>query len=256
VNKFRLIMDPALSGSINMAKDHAILHGIAYEGMLPSLRIYRWIEPTVTVGYFEDVDSTVNRSYCKKKKIPIIRRESGGGTVLHHMELTYSLTIPLGSNLIPQSVDESFKKIISPVMNTLKEIIGGVEYKPVNDIIINKRKISGSAQIRKYGVIQQHGTIIMDIDDEILTSSIFYDEYKLNSRGFTLPRQSLTSLKDETGKDINEKFIEEFATSIINRFAKEFNIEFIDSDITEPEDTVMQEYVRKFASNEWNFREK
>jgi len=181
MNKFRLMLDPQCSGSVNMAKDYAILYCIAHNELPPALRIYRWIEPTVTVGYFEDVNYTVNRDYCKEKNIPVIRRESGGGTVLHHMELTYSFTASIYSDFIPQSVDESFRKIIAPLIDTLKMYIDNVEYRPVNDIIINNRKISGSAQTRKYGILQQHGTVILDIDDDLLTSAILYDKDKLSA---------------------------------------------------------------------------
>jgi len=254
MDKFRLIVDPPLRGPINMAKDYAILYGISHKELLSALRIYRWSEPTVTIGSSENINLTVNKNYCDQKNIQVIRRESGGGTVLHHKELTYSFTIPLHSNLIPQSVEESFKKIVSPIINTLKMYIDGVEYKPVNDIVINKRKISGSAQTRKYGVLQQHGTIIMEIDDEILTSAICYDEYKLINKGFSSPRQSLTSLKDEIGKNIDEIFIEEFIASLISNFSKEFSINFIDSDILESEDNVMKTYEKRFASDEWNLK--
>ena len=251
MNKFRLIVDPPLGGFINVAKEHAILYGIAHKEFLPTLRIFRWTEPSVSIGYFEDVNHTVDKNYCNKRNIPIIRRESGGGTVVHHIELSYSFTIPLYSDLISHSVEESFKRIISPIINTLKIYIDGVEYRPVNDIVINKRKISGSAQTRRYGVLQQHGTIIIEIDDEILTSAIFYDEYKLKNRGFSSPRQSLTSLKDEIGKDIDEGFMEEFVTSMISNFAKEFKIDFINCDISESEKSIIEDYVKICSSDEW-----
>jgi len=254
VNKFRLIVDPPLSGSINMAKDHAILHGVSHEKFPPAFRIYRWVEPTVTVGYSQNVNDTVNRDYCSRKKIPIIRRESGGGTVLHNMELTYSFTIPLHSALIPQSVNESFREIISPIIKTLEMFMDNVEYKSVNDILVNKKKISGSAQVRKYGSLQQHGTIIIDMDDEIFTSAIFHDENKLKDREFPSPRQSLTSMKDEIDKDIDEKFIEGFITSMISRFSEKFNIDFINSDISESENSIMEAYSKKFSSDEWNLK--
>ncbi|MCL1833006.1 MAG: lipoate--protein ligase family protein [Leptospirales bacterium] len=254
MNKFRLIVDPPLSGSVNMAKDHAILSAISHDGQSPALRIYRWIEPTVTIGYFEEINCKVDRDYCNKKKIPVIRRESGGGTVLHHMELTYSFTIRLNSGLIPQSVNESFQKIISPIINTLKEHIDGVEYRAVNDIVINERKISGSAQSRRSGVLQQHGTIIFDIDDEILASAIIHNEEKLKNRGFSSARQALTSMKDETGKDIDERFMEGFIASMISRFSKEFNVEFICSELSESESVMMEDYAKRFSSDEWNFK--
>ena len=254
INKFRLIVDPPFSGALNMAKDNALLYGMTHNDLLPVLRIYRWIEPTVTIGYFQSVDDTVNKDFCKKNNIPIIRRESVGGTVLHHMELTYSFAIQLDSDLIPQSVDESFRKIISPLMKTLKMFVDGVEYRPVNDIVINKRKISGSAQVRKQGVLQQHGTIILDIDDEILTQAIFYDENKFKDKGFSSPRQAVTSLKDETGKDIDDKFIEELITSITNKFAMEFDIDLVKADLSEFENSEMEKYAKMFATDEWNFK--
>ena len=259
MNKFRLIVDPPLSGSINMAKDHAILHCMFREKLAPALRVYRWIEPTITIGYFQSVNTAVNRDYCSRRKIPIIRRETGGGTVLHHIELSYGFTVPLHSNLIPaESVDESFRKIISPIINTLKMFVDGVEYRPVNDIVINKKKISGSAQIRKDGIMQQHGTIIVDIDDEIVTSAIFHDEDKLKSRGFSSPRRSLTSIRekirDETGKDIDDRFLEEFVASMISCFSEEFNADFVGSDISESENSIMETYTKRFASDEWNFK--
>ena len=250
-NKCRLILDPPLCGAVNMAKDHAVLHGVSHNELPPTLRISSWVEPTVTIGCFENPKDTVNKDFCKKRKIPVIRRESGGGTVLHHIELCYSFTIPLHSELIPQSVDESFRKIISPLLNTLKVFLNGVEYRPLNDIIINKRKISGSAQLRKYGTLQQHGTVIIDIDDEIFASAIYYDEQILLSRGFSSPRQSLTSLREEVGQDMNERFIEDFVISIINCFSKEFNIEFIDSDITDFEKDTMDKFVKKFNADVW-----
>jgi len=255
INKFRLIVDSPLCGSINMAKELAVLYGVSHNELLPTLRIGRWLESAVSIGNLEDVNSTVNIDYCKKRNIPIIRRESGGGTVLHNIELSYSLTIPLHSELIPQSVDESFRKIISPVIHTLKMFIDGVEYRPINDIVVNKKKISGSAQVRKYGVLQQHGTIIIDINDEIFASAIYYDEYKLRSRGFATPRESLTSLKDEMGKNIDAKLMDDFAAAMIDNFSKEFDIDFISSDITEDEKKVTDEFAKKFESDEWNLKQ-
>jgi len=254
MNKFRLILDPQITGSMHMAKDSAVLYSLSQKEHHPTLRIGRWAEPTVSIGHLEDVNETVNINYCKKNNIPVIRRESGGGTVLHHMELSFSLTIPMSSVLIPQSVDESFRKIISPPIKTLKMFIEGVEYRPVNDIVVNKRKISGSAQVRKQGVLQQHGTVILDIDDEILSSAINYNESKLLNRGFTSQRQAVTSLKDEMGKEIDEKLIEEFTASLLKNFAKEFKVDFIESDITESEKTLMEEFVKKFSSDEWNLK--
>jgi len=254
MNRFRLIIDPPLNSRINMAKDHAILHGLSMKNSLPTLRIYRWEKASVTLGYFQQVEEYVNTRYCRKNGISITRRETGGGTVIHYKELTYSFTVPVNSGLVPESMEDSFKAIISPIINSLRLIYLDAEFRPVNDIIIRNRKISGSAQVRKKGVLQQHGTLIMDMDNDLISSALIQDEDKLRKRGFTSAEDSVTSIRSETGEDINEKFIEDFTLSLVSDFSKSFNIEYCSDGLTDTECIIMETYSRKFASDEWNFR--
>jgi len=254
MNRFRLILDPPLQSSVNMAKDHAILQGLTMQGTLPALRLYRWDSASVTLGYFQKIDECVNTHYCRKNGIPVTRRETAGGTVIHHMEITYSITIPLNSGIIPVSVEDSFRVIISPIIDSLRKLSINAQYRPVNDIVIDNRKISGSAQVRKKGILQQHGTIIMDMDNEIITSALIHDEQKLKKRGFTSTHESITSIRNETGSDINERFIDDLIVSIVKEFAVSFNIDFTIAGLSDAESAIMETYSKKFASDEWNLK--
>jgi len=254
MNRFRLILDPPLQSAVNMAKDHAILHGLSMPGVLPTLRLYRWEHASVTLGYFQKIEDCVNTCYCKKNGISITRRETAGGTVIHHMELTYSFTLPLNSGIVPVSVEDSFRAIISPIIDSLRKLSINAEFRPVNDIVIDNRKISGSAQVRKKGVLQQHGTIILDMDNEIITSALIPDEHKLKKRGFSSTHESITSIRSETGSEINERFIDDLIVGIIKDFACSFNIDFSISGLTDAECAVMETYSGKFSSDEWNFK--
>lgn len=252
--KFRLIVDPPLNGAVNMAKDHAILEGMSMPGAIPVLRFYRWEKPSVTLGYFQKINECVNTSFCAKNGIPVIRRETGGGTVIHHMELTYSFTAPAASGVVPSSVEDSFRVIIAPVIKSLRGMSLDAEYRPVNDIVVRDRKISGSAQIRRKGVLQQHGTLIMDMDNELITSVLIHDEDKLNRRGFKSPHDYVTSIRGETGWEINEQLLDELIQSLVSDFAGEFNIEYCIEGLTETECIIMDACSRKFSSDEWNFK--
>ncbi len=254
MNRFRLIIDPPLNSAVNMAKDHAILQGLSMSGSLPTLRLYRWERASVTLGYFQKILECVNMCYCKKNGITVTRRETGGGTVMHHMELTYSFTVPVKSGIVPESVDDSFRAIISPIIKSLRLLSIKAEYRPVNDIVIDKRKISGSAQARKRGILQQHGTLIMDIDSDVITSALIHDEKKINDRGFTSACDTVTSIKKETGEEITEKFIDNLTVSLINDFSGAFNIDFSMDNLSETESIIMESCSRKFLSDEWNFK--
>lgn len=254
MNRFRLIIDSPLNGAVNMAKDHAILQGLSMNGLLPTLRLYRWEHASVTLGYFQKIEECVNTCYCRKNGISVTRRETGGGTVMHHMEMTYSFTVPVKSGIVSESVEDSFREIISPIIYSLNQLSLDAEFRPVNDIVIKNRKISGSAQVRKKGVLQQHGTIIMDMDNDLISSVLIQDEKKLKSRGFASTHESVTSIRGETGREINEKFIEDLTVSLIGNFSNAFDIEYCIDDLSESECIIMKSYSMKFSSDEWNYK--
>ena len=86
-----LIDSAAHSGVFNMALDEALLE-LALERQHSVVRIYRWSEPTVSLGCFQSRQSPVPVAF---QKLPMVRRLSGGGAILHDQELTYSVILPL-----------------------------------------------------------------------------------------------------------------------------------------------------------------
>ena len=92
----RLIVDPPAAGSWNMAVDEALL-AEAVAGNVATLRFYQWNEPTLSLGYFQRYDD--RHQHAASSACAIVRRQSGGGAILHDRELTYSLTLPPGHPL-------------------------------------------------------------------------------------------------------------------------------------------------------------
>ncbi len=87
----RLIIDPPQSGDWNMAVDEALLNDAAEQG-LATLRFYEWLGPTLSLGYFQEHKDRIRHS--ASRDLPLVRRASGGGALVHHHELTYSVALP------------------------------------------------------------------------------------------------------------------------------------------------------------------
>lgn len=244
--KWRLIVHGALRPSWNMAVDSALLHCTVEQ---PVLRLYRWEMPAITIGYFQDIEKEVNIELCRNDEIGIIRRVTGGGAVFHHEEITYSIVHPL-QGPFGKSILDSYALIATPLVKALKMMGVKAEYSPINDIVVEGKKISGSAQTRKEGKLLQHGTILVATDTEKMFYYLTIDPKKLKQTGKPVVTLS------EIIKDVSiEHIYQQLIQAIIISFKEIFNIEFEESDITPQEKDVAFDLERKYFSNEqWNCR--
>ena len=94
--RLRVMIDEPLGGAMNMAVDEAILQAVN-EGLAgPTLRLYGWSEPTISLGYFQEyAEFEADERICG---LAVVRRPTGGGAILHDDEVTYSLTMPVGAD--------------------------------------------------------------------------------------------------------------------------------------------------------------
>ncbi len=170
-----MIEQAARCGSWNMATDEYLLEA-ALSDNLKAVRMYRWDEPTVSLGYFQDSDNeTLQTTF---QDLAAVRRLSGGGAILHHHELTYSFGLPADDPLTTMPT-ELYGRIHSAIINVLGDF--GAECamrgeddakadEPFlcfvrgdrHDIHCNGYKVVGSAQRRRKGAVLQHGSVILE----------------------------------------------------------------------------------------------
>ena len=246
----------------NMAIDEAILHYCK----LPTLRIYGWKPAAVSIGYNQDIEREINVEYCKKNNIEIVRRLTGGKAVFHDKEITYSFILPEDSNLIPFEVNESYKIIANALIIALKKIEINAEMKKTPEkivtpicfnssnwyeILVNGRKISGSAQRRFNGKVLQHGPILIDFDynknNSIFNSNNDFDNI-LNLKN------RVTSIKNELK---NSKIItyDEIAQAIRGGFKENFKLDIVESFLSNEELRLANRLTKeKYSAEEWNYR--
>lgn len=171
-----LEMGPAV---VNMATDEAVADAVKAGISPPTIRFYRWKPSAITIGCFQCLHDEVSVAGCKEKGIDLVRRRTGGGAVYHDQagEITYSVIAP--ERYFDRDIKTSYKEICSWVVEGLA--IAGIkaEFRPINDIVVNNRKISGSAQTRRQGILTQHGTILFTVDRETMFSVLKPSEKKL-----------------------------------------------------------------------------
>jgi len=229
-----------------MAVDSALLQH-AKEGEAV-LRLYRWNKPAVTIGYFQDMDKEVNVALCKNHNVPIIRRVTGGGAVFHHEEITYCLIHPIGGVFSGISIPDSYKIISQPFVMALATLGIDALYRPINDIMVGNKKISGSAQTRKTNVLQQHGTMLVATSTDTM-----FQYLTANPGAMQTSDKPVITIAELIGCESKEALYQKVIDAIVTAFSDVFNVALHKSDMTEEEEetakVLQQQY---FLHDDWN----
>ena len=202
-----------------MALDEAIARSVGGGNCPPTLRLYGWSPAAVSLGFSQEVREVVDLEFCASRGLDVVRRITGGGAVVHaDGGLTYSLALSSSDPWIPKDTLESYAAICQPVINALGRMGVKASFKPVNDIEAEGRKLSGSAQIRRFGALLQHGTLLLDLDVSLLKALRVPPE-KLASKGISSVEERVTTLHIVTGRkvypvEVSALLAEEFGVSL------------------------------------------
>ena len=102
-------------------------------------------EPYACIGFAPDMKKELDLDYCKENGIGYFRRETGGGTVyLDENQIFYQVIVRRDNPLVPYSNDAFFKRFLEPVVRALERLGLEAEFVPINDILVDRKKISGN----------------------------------------------------------------------------------------------------------------
>jgi lipoate-protein ligase A len=194
---WRLIRYENFDGATNMAIDEAILESHIQGDTPPTLRFYGFKPEAISLGYAQKLDDALSKR-LKQSKYALVRRPTGGRAVLHAGDLTYSF---VGSSVdadtaggidrqtkgfLDQSVSRAYKQICAGLIEGLQVLginsdLGAshVNYRDVHDCFlaatgadlqVNGLKLVGSAQLRRRHGVLQHGSILLDQEQEIMAN--------------------------------------------------------------------------------------
>ncbi len=183
-----------------MGMDEALLESRARNDIPDTLRFFQFEPSTVSIGYFQSISDQVNLKTCNERGIDVVRRMTGGGSVFHdnHGEITYSVVMDANGGL--SDFEKSYGVICQGIVEALGVLGLEAEFRPVNDVLVNGRKISGSAQTRRGGAILQHGTLMYDTDLETLSEILYVSKEKLSDKYVQSVRKRVTTVREEVGR--------------------------------------------------------
>lgn len=251
-----------------MAMDEAVFLGNQRGTSPPTLRFYGWNPPAVSLGYFQDWDSEINLSYCMENHIDIVRRPTGGKAVFHEDDLTYSLVSReddppfspgiLGTYLIISRCILEGIAVLGIRADMEKTVRPSAGEGPAShcfsspsryELLVNGRKICGSAQTRSKGAFLQHGSLLLNFDS-LKALSVVTQDVPVSEDQARLLDRSVTSLRDHTEETVDPVRVAGILTA---SFERVMQTRFAEGGLTEEEKTTRDELLKnKYRTDAWN----
>lgn len=275
MEQWRYIVTEAMSPAMNMAVDEAILQLHSEGKVPPTVRFYTWDPATLSIGYFQKAIKEINLEEVQKRGLGFVRRATGGRAVLHDQELTYSVIVSEEHPRMPSGVTEAYKIISLGLLHGFQNL--GLAAEMVSlaseeekekytspgssacfdspswyELVVEGKKVAGSAQTRQKGVILQHGSILLDMDVELLFSLLHFPSDRVKQRMMDNFRQKAVTINEVSPRPVSlQEAIEAFSKG----FATGLEVELVPSALTDEELALAEELARtRYATDEWNLR--
>lgn len=236
-------------GKVPWLESQLIYHALAMMGE-EALALVSPASPYVCIGFHQDAAQEVDLDFCRRHHIPVFRREVGGGAVfLDGNQLFFQLILKRGNPIAPKRIDAFYKKFLQPVIDVHRRIGIAAEYKPVNDIVVDHRKISGTGVGEIGDCIVFVGNLILDFDYETMSRVLKIPDEKFRDKVKKTIEENLSTVAREIGKnaiarwreeDLNRMMAEAFQQVLGPMVSGENNAELVEK-MQELESVMMKE---------------
>jgi len=279
-NVWRLIRSGLRSPADNMAIDEAMLIAHSEGKAPPTVRFYGWNPATLSIGYFQKAEDEIDLAEVQRQGIGFVRRPTGGRAVLHDRELTYSMIVSEEYPDMPTTVNEAYRVLSEGLVQGFRRLdlraemvnLGMPEEKAKYtstagsaacfdspswyELVVEGRKIAGSAQTRSRGVILQHGSILLEMDVDQLFSLLRFSSDRIKERLMTSFHTKAVAIGDICrGMGRQPVTYEEAEAAFREGIAEGLGIRLEEGELTEYErELAAQLSAEKYGSDEWNLR--
>lgn len=200
--------------------------------------------PNVMIGRNQNTINEINMDFCEKNNIKIVRRLSGGGAVFSSPE-NFQYTLIVDKNEID---GHGFKDMAEPLINFLEELGIDAEFTGRNDILIDGKKISGNAQYNYKNILLHHGTILFDVNVDMLTKALTPDPTKLTAKGIKSVKSRITTIKEKLKDYDVDRFMSEFMEYQLNN-----KLNYLKELTEEEKDKALKIKKERWDLWDWNF---
>lgn len=203
--------------------------------------------PYVCAGFHQDIPSEVDLKACQELGIPLFRREVGGGLVLlDDRQVFFQIVLHRKNPDVPTNRERFYRKLLQPVIQTLRDFNLAAELRSPCDLIINSKKISGNGagQIGECYVLV--GNILLDFSYEVMSSLIRVPSEGFRQEYLQQMQANLTTLQSEMGRAVSR---EEVIERLITNFTEAFSLTStqLDNQVLEQ----IRQLTPMFQSNQW-----
>mgnify|MGYP001149371111 FL=1 len=252
-----------------MAVDEAILEHIGRGASLPTLRLYAWTPPCLSLGHaqpFADVDM----ARLKERGWEVVRRATGGRAILHTDELTYSVIAPLTEPRVEGSVLESYNRLAGALLRAVQSLEIPVEIKegkadnggtpnPVcfevpstYEITVDGKKLIGSAQARKKEGVLQHGSLPLTGDLTRICQALVFESESARETAAKRLLERAKTVESALGREVSWKTA---AQAFVGAFEAQLGLSFERGELSESESRRADELVKeKYDHPSWTER--
>jgi len=234
----------------NMAVEEAIARSVEKGRSPNTIRFWRNAN-AIVIGRSQCPTLEIRFKPCLKYGINIVRRFTGGGAVYQDLgNLNYAISVRKPNSLFSDDLVENFRLIGECIAEGLGELGVNAYFKPINDIEVSGRKISGLAGLITKNLIFIHGCLLVSSDLSILSKVLNIPKEYLLDKKIGDVKARVTTLKDEIGKDID---INKVVDALINGFQKRLKVEIKVGDLTDEEKQLAEHlYKNRYLKWEWN----
>lgn len=277
MQQWRFVRTDACSAAENMAVDEAIMTACSEGKVPPTLRFYTWEPATLSIGYFQKAQEEVDFDALNQRKLGFVRRPTGGRAVLHDQELTYSMIVPESYPGLPMNVTEAYRVLSIGLLEGFRKL--GLDAKMARldeegtkfaaassaacfdspswyELVVEGRKVAGSAQMRQQGVVLQHGSILLEHDVDLLFDLLQFPSERVKRRlkqAFHGKAVAINELLRASGQ--SEVQLAQVEKAFYEGFELGMGAQLQTESLTPYEQTLAAELARtKYDTKEWNFR--
>jgi lipoate-protein ligase A len=240
-----------LLGSVSWQDSQLLYHALPRLGR-EGLNLLSPSSPYICIGYHQDVEQEVDVAYCQENDIPIFRREVGGGAVyLDGAQLFWQLIIHKDNSLVPAGKEAFYRKFLQPPIETYRALGVPAEYKPVNDIVANSRKVSGTGvgEIGDYIIFV--GNLIVDFNYEMMARVLRVPDEKFRDKVYKTIYENLSTIKREIA-DVPPA--DELWALMADKFAESFGPLEEQREVDDEWRAKTDELAKQFLTDEWLFK--
>ena len=248
---------------MNMAIDETIhIHHLRGD-VPPTLRVFRWQQPSISLGRFQSVEREIEREQCQQLGVALVRRPTGGRAVYHRDEFTYSIVIGKQYG-VPSGVVTAYAYLARGLLAALQSL--GVQVELSNervskhpsaacfasstqaDLTSGGFKLVGSAQVWKDDTLLQQGSLPLDDRAAEFFSLLRYPTEAARAEALSLYREKTNPLHTFAP---NASW-EDVARAFRHGFSAALQAEFVPGDLSKAEWELAQQLVEeKYSKLEW-----